>query len=49
MQYLIASKKSRALFGIGIVAISFGLISKKLINYSPGVCIKETKELTFNI
>jgi len=33
MKYLILSKKSRALFGIGIVAISIGLISKKIINY----------------
>ena len=29
MKYLISSKRSRALFGIGIVAISIGLISKK--------------------
>ena len=49
MKYLFSSKRSRALVSIGIVAISIGLISKKLINYSPGVCIKETKELTFNI
>ena len=29
MKYLILSKRSRALIGIGIVAISIGLISKK--------------------
>jgi len=29
MKYLITSKRSRALFGIGIVAMSIGLISKK--------------------
>jgi len=31
MKYFISSKRSRALFGIGIVAISIGLISKKLL------------------
>ena len=49
MKYLILSKRSRALFGIGIVAISIGLISKKLINYPTGGCIKGTQEITFNI
>ena len=48
MKYLITSKRSRALFGIGIVAISIGLISKKVINYPAGDCVKDTKELTFN-
>jgi len=49
MKYLILSKRSRALFGIGIVAISIGLISKKAINYSPGGCMKGSQEITFNI
>ena len=49
MKYLILSKRSRALVGIGIVAISIGLISKKVINYQAGNCIKETQEITFNI
>ena len=49
MKYLITSKRSRALFGIGIVAISIGLISKKVINYPAGGCKKTTQELTFNI
>ena len=49
MKYLISSKRSRALFGIGIVAISIGLISKKAINYPAGDCMKGTKEITFNI
>ena len=49
MKYLISSKRSRALFGIGIVAISIGLISKKLINYPAGGCMKATQEITFNI
>ena len=49
MKYFISSKRSRALFGIGIVAIGIGLISKKVINYPAGGCIKETQEITFNI
>ena len=49
MKYLIISKRSRALFGIGIVAISIGLISKKVINDPTGGCMKGTKEITFNI
>ena len=49
MKYLITSKRSRALFGIGIVAISIGLISKIVINYPTGECMKGTQEITFNI
>ena len=49
MKYLISSKRSRALAGIGIVAISIGLISKKVINYPTGGCVKGNQELTFNI
>ena len=36
MKYLIASKSSRALFGIRIFALSNWLISKKVINYPAG-------------
>ena len=49
MKYLISSSRSRALFGIGIVAISIGLISKKVINYPTGGCMKVTQEITLNI
>jgi len=49
MKYLISSKRSRALFGIGIIAISIGLISKKVISYPAGGCMKGTQEITFNI
>ena len=49
MKNFISSKRSRALFGIGIVAISIGLVSKKVINYQAGGCMKSTKEITFNI
>ena len=49
MKYLISSKRSRALFGIGLVAISIGLILKKAIVYPAGGCIKGTQGITFNI
>ena len=49
MKYLISSKRSIALFGIGVVAISIGLMSKKVINYPVGGCMKGTQEITFNI
>ena len=49
MKYLISSKRTRALFGIGIVAISIGLISKKVINYPAAGCMKSTQEITFSI
>ena len=49
MKYLISNKRSRALVGIGVVAISIGLISKKVINFPAGGCEKGTQELTFNI
>ena len=49
MKYLISNKRSRALFGIGIIAISIGLISKKVIYYPAGDCMKETQEIPFYI
>ena len=49
MKYFLSSKRSLALVGIGVVAISIGLISKKLINYTAGGCVKSNQELTFNI
>ena len=49
MKYFITSKRSRALFGIGIVAIIIGLISQKVIKYPAGGCMKGTQEITFNI
>ena len=47
MKNLVSSKRLIALFGIGIMAISIGLISKKVINYPA--CLKGTQELTFKI
>ncbi len=49
MKHLISSKRSKAIFGIGIVAISIGLISEKVINYPAGGCMKGTQKINFNI
>ena len=49
MKYLISNKRSRALIVIGVVSISIGLISKKVINYPAGGCMKGTQEITYNI
>ncbi len=49
MKSLISSKRSRAVIGIGIVAISIGLISKRVISYPAGGCMKGTQEITINI
>ena len=49
MKYIISRKRSRAVFGIGIVVISIGLISKKVINYPAGGCMQGTQEISFNM
>ena len=49
MKYLISNKRSRAVFGIAIVAVSIGLISKKIINYPAGGCLKGIQEITLQI
>ena len=47
MKSLFASKRSKAIFGIGILAISIGAISKKVISYPAGGCMKRAQEFTF--
>ena len=47
MKSLFASKRSKAIFGIGMLAISIGAISKKVISYPAGGCMKGAQELTF--
>ena len=47
MKSLFASKRSKAIFGIGILAFSIGAISKKVISYPAGGCMKGAQELTF--
>ena len=48
MKFLIASKRSKAIFGISLIAIGIGAISKKVISYPTGSCIKGAEELTLN-
>ena len=47
MKSLFASKRSKALLGIGIFAIGIGAISKKVISYPAGGCMKGNQEMTF--
>ncbi len=48
MKSFFVSKRSKAIFGIGILAISIGAISKKVISYpAGGGCMKGAQELTF--
>ncbi len=47
MKSLFASKRSLAILGICIIAIGIGAISKKVISYPAGECIKDEREITF--
>ena len=48
MKSLLTSKRSKAIFGISLIAIGIGAISKKVISYPAGSCIKGAEELTLN-
>ena len=48
MKSFLVSKRSKAILGIGILAISVGAISKKVISYPSGGCMKGGQEMTFN-
>ena len=48
MKPFLASNRTKALLGIGIVAIGIGAISKKVISYPSGGCMKGAQEMTFN-
>ena len=48
MKSLLSSKRSKAILGIGLIAIGIGAISKKVISYPTGRCIKGAQELTLN-
>ena len=48
MKFLLASKRLKAIFGISLIAIGIGAISKKVISYPTGSCIKGAEELTLN-
>ena len=46
MKSLLANNRSKAILGIGIIAVSIGAISKKVISYPSGGCIKGAQEIT---
>ena len=48
MKFLLASKRLRKIFGISLIAIGIGAISKKVISYPTGRCIQGSQELTLN-
>ena len=48
MKSLLSSKRSKAIVGIGLIAIGIGAISKKVISYPTGDCMKDNQELTLN-
>ena len=48
MKSLLTSNRSKALLGIGLIAIGIGAISKKFISYHTGGCMKGNQELTLN-
>ena len=47
MKSFISSKRSMAILGISVLAISIGVISKNFISYPAGVCTKGAEEMTF--
>ena len=48
MKSILASKRSKAILVIGLIAIGIGAISKKVISYPNGGCIKGSQEMTLN-
>ena len=48
MKSLLSNQRTKAIFGIGLIAIGIGAISKKVISYPTGGCMKGTQELTLN-
>ena len=48
MKSFLASNRTKALLGIGVIAIGIGAISKKVISYPTGGCMKGAQEMTFD-
>ena len=48
MKSLLSNKRSKAILGIVLIAIGIGAISKKVISYLNGGCMKDNQELTLN-
>ena len=49
MKSLLSSKRSKAILGIGVIAIGIGVISKKVISFPAGGCIKGDTQMTINL
>ena len=48
MKSFLTSNRSKALLSIGVLAIGISAISKKVIHYPTGGCLKGDQEMTFN-
>ena len=48
MKSFLTSKRSKAILGLGVIALGIGVISKKVISYPTGGCMNGTQELTLN-
>ena len=49
MKSFLATNRTKALLGIGVIAIGIGAISKKVISYQTGGCMKGTQEMKLNL
>ena len=48
MKSLLSSKRSKAILGIGLIAIGIAAISQKITSYPTEGCMKGVQELTLN-
>ena len=48
MKSPLVNKRSKAIIGIGVLAIGIGAISKKVISYPSGGCMKGGQEMAFD-
>ena len=48
MKSFLANKRANAILGIAVIAIGIGAISKTVIIYQTGDCMKGNKEFTLN-
>tara|TARA_B100000941_G_scaffold203421_1_gene148163 strand:- start:77 stop:274 length:198 start_codon:yes stop_codon:yes gene_type:complete len=48
MKSLLSNKRTKAILVIGLIAIGIGAISKKVISFPTGGCMKGVQELTLN-
>ena len=44
MKSIFATKRSKAILGIGVLAIGIDAISKKVISYPTGECMKDVQK-----